>query len=89
MHVMTSGGVARYEIRVRGRLDETWFDWPAGITCAFEAEPEGLGITVLTGSFDQAALRALLARLWDFNLTVLGVVRRDEPAGPGTISVGF
>src|SRR5262249_51518140 len=31
----------------------------------------------------------LLARLWDFNLTLLGVVRRDEPAGLGSIGSGF
>lgn len=67
--------VAPYEIRVRGRLDESWLDWLDRVTMSFEPEPEGLGVTTLKGRFDQAALRGLVSYLWDMNLTVLGVVR--------------
>jgi hypothetical protein len=65
---------ATYEIRVRGRLDESWSDWLNGVTMAFENDARGGGITVLTGHFDQAALRGLLSRLWDLNLTVERIV---------------
>ena len=65
--------VSPYTIRVRGKLDESWFDWLGGVAMSFEPEPDGLGVTTLSGSFDQAALRGLLTYLWDMNLTVLGV----------------
>jgi hypothetical protein len=77
-------GLARYEIRVRGRLNESWFDWLDGVTMTYEAESEGPGVTVLTGSFDQAALRGILAHLWDLNLTVLGVAQRESLADNDT-----
>jgi hypothetical protein len=62
-----------YEIRVRGALGGPWSDWLDGVTLSGETGPPGPGITVLTGRFDQAALRGLLTRLWDLNLTVLSV----------------
>jgi hypothetical protein len=68
-----SPDVAPYEIRVRGRLDENWFGWLDRATMTFEPETEGLGVTRVTGEFDQAALRGFLSHLWDMNLTVLSV----------------
>lgn len=70
--------VVTYQIRVRGRLDESWFAWLDRVTMTFEPEAEGLGVTTLTGHFDQAALRGLLSSLWDMNLTVLGVTAADR-----------
>jgi hypothetical protein len=72
---------ATYEVRVRGRLDESWSDWLNGVAMAFEDETGGGGITVLTGHFDQAALRGLLNRLWDLNLTVVSLDVRNTHLG--------
>ena len=63
-----------YQIRVQGRLDENWSDWFSGMTITFEG-----GVTTLTGPVaDQAALRGLLTRIWDLNLTLLSVTRGGE-----------
>jgi hypothetical protein len=50
---------------------------PTGVTMTFEPTPDGLGITTISGTFDQAALRGLLSYLWDMNLTVLSVDASD------------
>ncbi|MDI7275779.1 MAG: hypothetical protein QME94_07360 [Anaerolineae bacterium] len=63
-----SAGRAAYEIRVRGRLPESWSEWFEGLTVACEGEA-----TILSGVVDQAALRAILCRLWDLHLVVLSV----------------
>jgi hypothetical protein len=70
--------VVTYQVRVRGRLDESWLDWLDRLRMTFEPEADGLGVTVLTGAFDQAALRGLLSYLWDMNLTVLSVEPRPR-----------
>jgi hypothetical protein len=81
---------ATYEIRIQERLDERWSDWLSGATVAFEGEPGGPGSTVLIVRLDQAALRGLLNRLWDLNLTVVSVDARDthvESPAPRTSGV--
>ena len=70
--------VVTYQISVRGRLEESWVDWVDRLSLMFEPEADGPGVTVLTGDFDQAALRGLLSYLWDMNLTVLGVESRTD-----------
>ena len=42
----------------------------------FEHNHDGDVTTVLTASLDQAALRGVLPRIWDLNLTVLSVSHR-------------
>jgi len=62
---------AVYQIQVRGKLDESWSDWLSGMTITSES-----GITTLTGPVaDQAALRGLLSKIWDLNLTLVSVTR--------------
>jgi hypothetical protein len=59
---------------VRGRVAESWSDWFQGLTI----EPER-DMTTLTGCVaDQAALRGLLCRIWDMNLTVVSVIRLEH-----------
>ena len=68
-----------YQIQVRGMLDKEWSDWFAGLTIETVRGKEGESVTVLTGTIvDQSALRGLLCRLWDLNLTVISVVQIDE-----------
>ncbi len=67
-----------YELQVRGWPSESWSDWFGGMTIAAETVDEGSVITALRGTFaDQAALRGILTRLWDLNLTLLSVSRRE------------
>jgi hypothetical protein len=69
-------GPVTYQIQVRGRLDEGWSDWFRGLTVASERAKDGSSITTLAGPVaDQAALRGILNRLWDLNLTLLSVTR--------------
>jgi hypothetical protein len=57
------------EIRVRGRIDERWWEWLGDVTIAY-AEGE----TLLTGSVvDQSALYGLVAKLRDLGLPLVSV----------------
>lgn len=60
-----------YYIQVQGNLDPDWVAWFDGMTRSFDGD-----VTTLTGLVaDQAALRGLLCKLWDLNLTLISVNR--------------
>ena len=68
-----------YEIQIEGALDPGWAAWFDGLAMAPAGEQPAT--TTLTGFVpDQAALRGLLCRLWDLNLTLISV-RRVEAGG--------
>ena len=63
-----------YQIKVQGKLDEGWSAWFNDMTVTFESGHAP--ITTLTGAVaDQAALRGMLCKLWDLNLTLISVRR--------------
>ena len=65
-----------YRITVQGRLDEAWSEWLTGLALTTTMDEHGAIVTTLTGEVvDQAALRGLLNRLWDWNLTLIAVTR--------------
>jgi hypothetical protein len=65
-----------YQIRVQGRLDESWSEWLDGMAITCEVGGDGADITVLTGvAIDQAALHGVLDRIRDLNLPLLSVNR--------------
>lgn len=65
---------ATYEIKVPGRLDESWADWVEGMTITVESGDDGPTITTLTGVVaDQAALEGLLSKLYSLGLPLLSV----------------
>lgn len=67
---------AVYQIRVQGKLDEKWSDWFGGMTVTVQSESNDAPITTLTGAVaDQSALRGILTRIWDLNLTLISVNR--------------
>jgi len=60
--------VPQVEIRVKGRLDEHWSGWFAGLTVAHTDQDE----TVLSGVLrDQPALYGVLTKLRDLGLSLL------------------
>ena len=64
----------QYQIIVCGILDQSWSEWFGGVTLNIELDQDGMPITRLVASLpDQGALRGILNRLWDLNLTLLSV----------------
>jgi hypothetical protein len=64
---------ATYQIKVPGHLDQSWSEWAGGMTVKVESEGDGSPITILTGTFDQAALQGLLRRLYSLGLPLISV----------------
>ncbi len=60
-----------YQIKMLGKLDESWSGWFSGMAITLDGD-----ITTLTGGVaDQSALRGILTRLWDLNLALISVTR--------------
>lgn len=64
---------ATYQIKVPGELDESWTDWNGVMTVTVENDDDGLPITTLTGTVDQAALQGMLRRLYSLGLPLISV----------------
>ena len=72
---------ATYQVKVQGRLDESWSSWFDNMNVTVQSE-SGATVTTLTGDLvDQAALHGLLARIRDLGLQLLSVQRIDDPNG--------
>jgi hypothetical protein len=72
-------GMHTYQIRVRGHVDERRFYWYANLSAAHIAD----GDTLITAAqLDQAALHALLSRIRDLGLELLGLQVVPPPADP-------
>lgn len=70
-----------YEIKVPGRLDESWAEWFEGMAITIESRDDGPTITTLTGVVvDEAALQGLLDRLYSLGLRLLSVKRLEAGA---------
>ncbi len=71
-----------YQIKIAGKINENWSDWLNGMQVSFPKREDEPQVTVLTVKVaDQAALRGLLCRLWDLNLTILSIFRLEGNAG--------
>jgi hypothetical protein len=73
--------LAVYRVEVRGSIGLDWAAWFEGAAIAQRGPMISIEALV-----DQAALRGLLCRLWDLNLSVMSVARLDvnTPATGGT-----
>jgi len=69
-------GPARYQIKVKGQLANTWSEWFDGLT----VKSEGAFTTITGNLLDQSALHGLLVRVRDLGLPLISV-NRIEP-GP-------
>jgi hypothetical protein len=75
-------GPPRYEIVLRGSLDESWSDWLGGL----ELRVTPSGETVATGPIqDQAELHGLLERIRDMGIELLAVRRLDWRPSDGQL----
>jgi hypothetical protein len=65
---------ATYQINVPGELDQWWSDWYGGMTITVGRDDNGLPVTTLTSTVDQAALQSLLRRLYSLGLPLISVI---------------
>ena len=63
-----------YQIQVPGHLDESWSNWDGGMTVTVKSDSDGLPVTTLTCTVDQAALQGLLRRLYSMGLPLISVI---------------
>jgi len=74
-----SGEQMIYQVKVQGRLDESWSDWFCEMTITVEEAGGGAVITTLTGPVaDQPALLGILTRIGDLNLTLISVSQIEK-----------
>ena len=70
----------RYEIRLKGHLDNRWANWFDGLTITREDN----GDTLLTGPVvDQTALHGLLRKVRDLGLPLVSVIQVDPKHANG------
>jgi hypothetical protein len=66
----------RYRIVVQGRIDASWAEWLGRMAICHDRDAEGSPVSILTGQVaDQSALRGLLSKIWNLNLSVIAVRR--------------
>ena len=69
----------RYQICIKGHLDERWSIWFDGLTIVNEFDADQEPITLITGPvIDQAALYGMLCRLRDLGVHLISV--QPQPA---------
>jgi hypothetical protein len=71
-----------YQVRIKGRLDQSWSEWFDGLNIYPQADNQ----TLLTGSVaDQMALHGLLTKIRDLGLPLVSVnhVEPDSKESPG------
>jgi hypothetical protein len=71
----------RYQIKVRGTLDESWSRWLGSVEIT-SVEENGSPITVIQTEIpDQPALFGILNRIRDLNLALISVTWLDQSCG--------
>jgi hypothetical protein len=73
-------GPGRYEVRIKGHLDDRWAERFEGLSFSHEAD----GTTILSGPVvDQAALHGLLRKVRDLGLLLISVIQVDPRRANG------
>ena len=72
--IMEIDGSSQYRIVIEGELNESWSKWLGDVNLENFNQQHGSSQTTIYGSIpDQAALRGLLNKIWDLNLTLISV----------------
>jgi hypothetical protein len=65
---------SQYRIVVEGEINKSWFEWLGEVSIEKMDRGHGTRHTIICGFVpDQAALRGLLIKIWDLNLTLVSV----------------
>ena len=68
-----------YVIQVQGELDRGWEEWFDGFSVSVQQASKQSRTTTFRGPVaDQSALRGILCKLWDLNLTLISVQRIER-----------
>lgn len=62
-----------YEIKIRGQLQAKWAAWLNGNVKFQYTQQDSNETTIHLSLPDQAALRGVLNKIWDLNLTIISV----------------
>jgi len=81
--ISTANEAGRYEIRLKGHLDNRWATWFDGLTLTTNSD----GTTTIHGIVvDQSALHGLLQKVRDIGLPLISVTRVEPmPTAPPTM----
>lgn len=64
----------RCQITVFGKVDPSWSEWFGNLKITTSEDKDGFPITRFSGALpDQGALRGILNKLWDLNLSLRSV----------------
>ena len=63
-----------YQIKVPGHLDKNISDWIGEMNLSTDCDADGLPITILTATIDQAALMGLLRHLYSLGLPLISAI---------------
>lgn len=67
----------KYLIKVPGHVNEGWADWIDGLKAEADNDKDGLPVTTITASFDQAALHGFFRYLYSQGLPIISVICVD------------
>jgi len=70
---LTLAQPAKYQIVVPGEMDENWSEWVGTIKVVVGCDHDGLPVSTLISTVDQAALHGLLRRLYALGLPLISV----------------
>jgi hypothetical protein len=66
-----------YHIKIEGQLKEKWIDWLNGMVIEIKGNQCSRCTIIKVSISDQAALRGILNKLWDLNLTLISIIRME------------
>ena len=73
-----------YFLTVEGRLKDKWADWLNGAVIKIKNTADNPDTTtIIVDVPDQAALRGILNKLWDLNLTLVSAILQENSANTG------
>jgi len=62
-----------YQLTVAGRLNDKWITWLDNMVIEIQSHKDHENTVIKVAIPDQAALRGILNKLWDLNLTLITV----------------